>query len=72
MQRAVKAKFIQNEDIKKILLETSHKRLICYNPEDGFWGNGNGCGGENLNNLGKILEQLRSEFREDTTIVLSN
>eukprot|EP01089_Gocevia_fonbrunei_P017666 TRINITY_DN5797_c0_g1_i1.p1 TRINITY_DN5797_c0_g1~~TRINITY_DN5797_c0_g1_i1.p1 ORF type:complete len:177 (-),score=40.90 TRINITY_DN5797_c0_g1_i1:67-597(-) len=65
MYKAVKAKFSQNEEIRKILLSTT-KPIFCFNPEDGWWGHGVGCGGQGLNKLGKILMKVREELASET------
>lgn len=73
VKRAVSAKFSQNEELKKKLLETGDKMLVEANPNDRIWGIGF-CKsdkkvmekidewGENL--LGKILMEVREELRE--------
>ncbi len=73
MADRVKAKFDQNEHLKKLLLDTRDKRLVECNPYDSFWS----CGlplkdtvtildtqnwpGEN--NLGDILKCVRDGFQ---------
>lgn len=54
------AKFTQNQDLNKKLIETKNARLIEGNNwNDTFWGVCNGIG---RNELGKILERVRSEL----------
>ena len=60
MYNVCKAKFTQNEDLKKKLIETSPNELIEGNTwGDTTWGQVNGVG-KNL--LGKILMKIRQEF----------
>lgn len=55
------AKFTQNENLKAMLLKTGSAKLIEGNTwHDTFWGV---CNGEGRNELGKILERVRSELR---------
>lgn len=55
------AKFTQNEKLKEMLLKTGSAKLIEGNTwHDTFWGV---CNGEGRNELGKILERVRSELR---------
>ena len=63
MYEIVKAKFMQNEDLKEKLLATGDLELIEGNHwGDIFWGQNNTTwNGEN--HLGKILMQLRDELR---------
>lgn len=63
------AKFSQNEELKKKLLDTGDARLIEGNDwGDAFWGVPEGEVGQNI--LGKILMQVRNELRgkQDTSI----
>ena len=61
MYKIVKAKFSQQAPLRKKLLETEDWQLECNNEYgDIYWGTGNGHG---LNKLGKILRQVREEFR---------
>lgn len=61
MYKIVKAKFSQQPPLRKKLLETEDWQLECNNEYgDIYWGTDNGHG---LNKLGKILMQVREEFR---------
>ncbi len=71
MRTGLTAKFEQNDDLKKHLLETGNKMLVEASPIDQFWGSGCGLHSETLkslskwsgwNEMGKLLMQLRSEF----------
>ena len=62
MTKACRAKFNQNATLKKLLLSTENKKLREHTPRDKFWGDGGNGSGQN--HLGKILMQLREEFRK--------
>lgn len=57
MAECVLAKFVQHRDLRERLLSTGSEFLIEDSPVDVFWG----CGplGNGLNNLGKILMEVR-------------
>lgn len=63
MKEAVLAKFTQNGGCRKLLLETGDAVILCHNVDDGYWGDGEGCGGTNLNKLGKLLMEVRTFLR---------
>ena len=61
MRAAVLAKFMQNLEIQKILLETGDEELIENTTKDHYWG----CGstGTGKNKLGIILMETRESLR---------
>ena len=62
MYEVVKAKFTQNPDLRKKLLDTGCEELVEGNYwNDKYWGI---CNGEGLNMLGKILMIVRDELRD--------
>lgn len=62
MYEICKAKFIQNENLKRSLLNTGNAELIEGNNwGDKIWGQVNGIG---ENNLGKILMKIREELKD--------
>lgn len=62
MYDALKAKFTQHEELKKLLLETGDKILIEHTENDAYWGDaGDGSG---KNRLGKLLMRLRKNLRK--------
>ena len=62
MREVVRAKFSQNEDIKELLLSTGDRGIIEVNLwKDKFWGVSRGTG---KNWLGRILMEIRDEFRK--------
>jgi ribA/ribD-fused uncharacterized protein len=60
MYNALKAKFGQNEDLKKYLLETKGYTLIEHTKNDSYWGDGGN--GKGKNRLGILLMKLRKEL----------
>ena len=60
MYEVCKAKFEQNEDIKKELLATGNEELVEISDNDDFWGLVNG---EGENNLGRILMRVRNNLK---------
>jgi ribA/ribD-fused uncharacterized protein len=62
MEKALRAKFEQNPELKKKLINTGDADLIEGNDwGDRFWGQVNGTG---QNNLGKLLMKIRNELME--------
>jgi ribA/ribD-fused uncharacterized protein len=73
MRTAVKAKFIQHPDLKTKLLETGKRPIGEASARDKYWGIGTSADTSKANDpskwpgknvLGKILTELRSEFKE--------
>ncbi len=60
MYGVCKAKFEQNENIKKELLATGNEELVEISDNDEFWGLVNGAG---ENNLGRILMRVRNNLK---------
>nr|QBK90412.1 MAG: NADAR domain protein [Pithovirus LCPAC103] len=60
MEKAVTAKFTQNETLRNLLVATDNRRLAENSPRDAFWGLGKD--GRGQNQLGRILMALRSEL----------
>jgi N-glycosidase YbiA len=60
MTEIARAKVVQNEDVRELLLSTGSKQIIENSPWDSFWG----CGadGTGQNNMGKILMTIRGEL----------
>ena len=63
MRKAVYEKFTQNEDIKKLLLETDNEKLVEDSPVDYYWGCGKDRSGRNM--LGIILMETRDLLRNE-------
>ena len=62
MEEAVRAKFAQHEDLRRLLLETGDAEIVEHTERDSTWGDGGDGSGQNL--LGKILMRVRKELRE--------
>lgn len=64
MLEGLRAKFSQNGELKKILLDTGDAVLVEHTKNDSYWGdNGDGSG---KNMLGILLMQLREELRNES------
>ena len=61
MMKALRAKFTQHADARRILLGTSNARLIEHTEKDSYWADGGDGSGKNR--LGELLMQLRAELR---------
>lgn len=64
MQKILRAKFDQNQELRIQLLQTEDRELIHEAPWDDFWGSG--AGNRGLNKLGVLLMELRSTYRRET------
>jgi adenylate cyclase len=62
MERAVRCKFTQHEELRRLLLSTGDQNLAEAAPGDYYWGIGKQGTGENR--LGRLLMRLRAELRE--------
>ena len=60
MREAILYKFIQNINLKNLLVDSGINRLVEYSPRDSFWGTYWNKLGENR--LGKLLESVRYEI----------
>lgn len=60
MTDAVRAKFAQHEDLRKILLSTGTATIVEHTKRDKFWGDGGDGKGRNM--LGVILMRVRDEL----------
>ena len=61
MMEALRAKFDQHPDLRKVLLETGDRTLVERTANDRYWGDGGD--GSGRNRLGELLMRLRSELR---------
>eukprot|EP01126_Amoeba_proteus_P018325 TRINITY_DN1928_c0_g1_i12.p1 TRINITY_DN1928_c0_g1~~TRINITY_DN1928_c0_g1_i12.p1 ORF type:complete len:139 (+),score=39.26 TRINITY_DN1928_c0_g1_i12:575-991(+) len=66
MEKAVYAKFHQNEELKKLLLSTGSHPLVQLKPNDEYWGTGRH--GKGANKLGVILEKVRGRLRPKDSV----
>lgn len=58
MREVVRAKFIQHDDIRQILLSTGDAKIVEHTVNDSYWGDGSGT-----NMLGQILMEVRDALR---------
>ncbi len=65
MRTAVRAKFTQHEELKKLLLDTGDAILVEHTENDSYWGDGGDGSGKNM--LGRILMQVRGELAAENT-----
>ena len=74
MRQVLRAKFSQNPPIRKLLLDTGDKLIANADPRDSYWGIGTSSGTsvaknpskwKGQNKLGKLLAELRDEFRAE-------
>ncbi len=62
MTEAVRAKFMQHDDIRVILLNTGDAKIVEHTENDDYWGDGGDGSGKNM--LGQILMRIRAELRD--------
>ena len=66
MREALRAKFSQHPDLRKLLVGTRDRPLVEHTRNDRYWGDGGD--GTGRNRLGALLMELRSEWmREETS-----
>ncbi len=63
MREALRAKFTQHKELKKILLETGAAQLVEHTANDRYWGDGGDGSGRNM--LGLLLMELREELKKE-------
>ena len=61
MEEAVRAKFTQHADLRRILLETGDAEIVEHRARDSYWGDGPDGSGKNM--LGRMLMRVRDELR---------
>jgi N-glycosidase YbiA len=61
MREAVRAKFQQHVTLREQLLATGNAILVEHTENDSYWGDGGDGSGKNM--LGRILMEVRDEFR---------
>jgi ribA/ribD-fused uncharacterized protein len=60
---ALRAKFDQHPDLKRILLDTGDRKIVEHTDRDRYWADGGD--GSGLNRLGELLLRLRAELRNE-------
>ena len=61
MYEAVRAKFTQHDDLRRLLLATGNARIVEHRARDAYWGDGPDGSGKNM--LGQLLMRVRAEMR---------
>jgi ribA/ribD-fused uncharacterized protein len=61
MLQALRAKFGQHPELKKLLLQTGERPIVEHTTNDSYWADGGD--GSGRNKLGLLLMQLRAELR---------
>ena len=61
MLKALRCKFTQHKDLRKLLWETGERGIIEHTTNDSYWADGGGPG-KGLNKLGKLLMQVRDDI----------
>lgn len=66
MKKALREKFTQDDDLYKLLVEETGNRTLQENsPSDSYWGLGRN--GKGQNQMGRLLQQLRQDLRQEAT-----
>lgn len=63
MRTAVRAKFTQHEQLRRMLLNTGDAAIVEHTENDSYWGDGGDGTGKNM--LGRILMDTRDHLREN-------
>ena len=61
MLKALRCKFTQHKDLRKLLWKTGDRELIEHTSNDSYWADGGGRG-RGLNKLGKLLMKVRDDI----------
>ena len=61
MLKALRCKFTQHKDLRKLLWETGEREIIEHTTNDSYWADG-GSPEKGLNKLGKLLMQVRDDI----------
>jgi ribA/ribD-fused uncharacterized protein len=60
MREAVRAKFAQHAELRRILITTGDALIVEHTENDSYWGDGGDGSGKNM--LGRILMEIRGEL----------
>jgi ribA/ribD-fused uncharacterized protein len=63
MRKVVRARFVQHDDIRQVLLSTGAAQIVEHTENDSFWGDGGDGSGQNM--LGRILMETREELKRE-------
>lgn len=69
MKEVILAKFTQHENLKELLLSTGTEDIVEASQYDSFWGEG--ADGKGKNYLGKILQEVREQIRQSSSVVVT-
>ncbi|VXB80467.1 conserved hypothetical protein [Flavobacterium sp. 9AF] len=61
MYEVIKAKFMQHEELRSLLVGTNNAIIVEHTENDAYWGDGGN--GKGKNKLGKILMKVREELK---------
>jgi ribA/ribD-fused uncharacterized protein len=70
MEKALRAKFLQHDNLKSILISTKDALIVEHSENDSFWADGGDGSGKNM--LGTMLMDLRGKIRlvsEDSSYI---
>ena len=70
MREALQAKFSQHPALRSLLLATGDAELIEHTGNDNYWADGGDGSGKNR--LGRLLMELRAQFRKQLTNSLTH
>lgn len=69
MKEVILAKFTQHENLKELLLSTGTEDIVEASQYDSFWGEG--ADGKGKNHLGNILQEVREQIRQSSSVVVT-
>ena len=61
MEKILRAKLVQHEDVRELLLSSGERELVKNTETDSYWGNGKDGLGQNK--MGKLWMRLRTELQ---------
>lgn len=64
MRQALRAKFTQRPELRKLLIETGDAQIIEHTRNDSYWGDGGD--GKGKNRLGQLLMEVREQLQKES------